>query len=150
MIKTLFATVVLMVFLGVSNASQDLFDAVEFLKTGDTGFAENLEVTINEQCEIKSIATLYPGFLKIVILEDMNQFIWDSAEVFTPEDAERYLKISCRGACRYDANGLATELGGGLFDTHFVSWAGVADIQRIRRAIAVVKNYCPGAPKANF
>ena len=150
MIKTLFATAVLMVFLGVSNASQDLFDAVEFLKTGDTGFAEKLEVTINEQCEIKSIATLDPAFLKIVILEDMNKFIWDSAEVVTPEGAESYLKIFCRGACRYDANGLATELGGGLFDTHYVSWAGVADIQRIRRAIAVVKKYCPGAPKANF
>ena len=150
MIKTLFATAVLMVFLGVSNASQNLFDAVEFLKTGDTGFTENLEVTINEQCEIKSIATLDPGFLKIVILEDMNKFIWDSAEVVTPEYAENYLKISCRGACRYDANGLATEFGGGLFHTHYVSWIGVTDRQRIHRAIAVVKKYCPGAPKANF
>ncbi|WP_044411219.1 hypothetical protein [Thiomicrospira microaerophila] len=150
MIKTLFASVVLMVFSGVSNASQDLFDAVEFLKTGDTGFAENLEVTINEQCEIKSIVKLDPAFLKIVILEDMNQFIWDSAEIVTPEDVERYLKISCRGVCRYDANGLATEFGGDLFHTHYVSWAGVTDRQRIHRAITIVKKYCPGGPSANF
>lgn len=72
------------------------------------------------------------------------------AEMVTPEDKHSYLKISCRGACRYDANGLATEFGGGLFHTHYVSWAGVADMQRIRRAIGVVKKYCLGAPKANF
>jgi hypothetical protein len=103
---------------------------------------------INEQCEVRNVATIVEGIIHLVLWEDLKLVIWDSVER-TYNGTDYQLKLQCKGRCRLDANGLYTEVNGGLNST-IIEWNNDIPLKRAKNAIEVVKKYCPGQEKAKF